>query len=241
MASHNQGLRVAWDRRVESFQRSFHLRREGLEKLVALVSKHLKARPDFLLDTGCGPGLVGAMLKKHRVLGVDFSHKMLLEAKKRVWSVVCADLYHLPFKHGWADAVTIFFVISDYIHANKKKILQETIKTLKPGGLMFLADYSPKDGLWQLRKQLHALLGEPEPRIHLENLDQLAEMLERLGVKIFDRQTTQTKVWVNPQKFFPQKFPHIPQKKVEEACQNLNINNPIVREFLFLAAKKDQT
>lgn len=241
MASHNQGLRVAWNKKVESFQRSFYLRREGLEKVVARVNEHLKTYQGVLLDAGCGPGLVGDMLKKHKVLGVDFSHKMLLEARKKLWNVVLGDLHHLPFKHGLVDVIITFFVISDYPQREKKKILGEIMRVLKPGGLFFLADYSPRDGLWQQRKQLHTLLGELGPEIYLENLEWLAETLEKLGLSVVDKKTVETKVEVDPKKFFTEKFHHIPREKVEKACQKLNTKNRVVREFIFLAAKKPVT
>ena len=63
------------------------LHKEEQEKKIDIIKDWLKPAPnEKLLDVGCGTGAWGASLAKHQTklsAGVDFSSKMLKEAKKK--------------------------------------------------------------------------------------------------------------------------------------------------------------
>jgi ubiquinone/menaquinone biosynthesis C-methylase UbiE len=66
-------------------------------------------KPGKLLDLGCGPGNDSALFVERgfAVVGVDFSEKMLAEARKRVpqATFICSDFREMGFDDDQFDAV----------------------------------------------------------------------------------------------------------------------------------------
>jgi ubiquinone/menaquinone biosynthesis C-methylase UbiE len=82
--------------------------------------KNVKVTGAVVLDVGCGSGLFFQQIAAaaNTVLGVDISHKLLLEAKEQARSfgnvmVLQADADHLPFKDGFFDRVFAFTVLQN--------------------------------------------------------------------------------------------------------------------------------
>lgn len=96
----------------------------------------------LVLDIGCGPGRVLALLARRgiRCIGLDLSRVSLKLAVDRYQRPgVVADNVRLPFADGVADAV-----ISDgVIHHTEdpQMAFAENWRVLKPGGRMYLAVY----------------------------------------------------------------------------------------------------
>ena len=76
--------------------------------------QYLKIKPQYILDLGCGPGNFSRelvlMYPKARIIGLDLATGMLCEARKKQswrckWSLVAADMNHLPFPTGLFDLV----------------------------------------------------------------------------------------------------------------------------------------
>ncbi len=112
-----------------------------------LMVKRLALAPDaVVLDMACGTGDVAMEIVRQAgarvtVIGADFAPRMLglARAKTRAAQsertqilLTAADAFHLPFKPGCFDAVTIAFGIRN-IQA-KERVLRTFLDHLKPGG-----------------------------------------------------------------------------------------------------------
>jgi demethylmenaquinone methyltransferase/2-methoxy-6-polyprenyl-1,4-benzoquinol methylase len=120
------------------------------------------ARPDAnVLDLCCGTGdLAFALARgaKARILGVDFSHTMLVRAKAKAVSLAGsenarlipfleADALRLPFAGGSFDLVTTAFGFRNL--ANYEAGLREIHRVLKPGATIAILEFTePPPGAW---------------------------------------------------------------------------------------------
>ena len=136
------------------------------------------ARPDAtVLDLCCGTGDLGMALAgagRARVIGVDFAHAMLLLAREKSAGEARApsayfeagrahvrqgDICALPFADSSFDLVTSAFGFRNL--ANYAAGLRETLRVLKPGGLLAILEFTePRDGFFGTiyRWYLHRVL-----------------------------------------------------------------------------------
>jgi SAM-dependent methyltransferase len=102
-------------------------------------------------DLGCGPGVSTFELARHipnaRLLGVDIAPRMLNEARRRrraadlraariTW--LLADAARLPLSENSLDACTGHSFL--YLVANRRDVLTEIRRVLKPGGRLVLME-----------------------------------------------------------------------------------------------------
>ena len=124
-------------------------------------------QPACVLDLATGSGDLAAEIQKAcpqaTVIGADFSQPMLLEAQKRgLQNLVVADAMNLPFQDGVADVVTVAFGLRNM--ASWADALQEMARVLKPGGSLFVLDFSLPS--WQPMRGLHLFyLRQIMPRV----------------------------------------------------------------------------
>src|SRR6266404_4345577 len=133
------------------------------------------------LDLCCGTGDLAFALARSgpaQVLGVDFSHAMLVRANQKSkahaqghqpqWAAPAAffeaDALRLPFAHGSFDLVTTAFGFRNL--ANYESGLREIWRVLKPGGTVAILEFTePPSGLlgdlyrWYCRKVLPKIGG----------------------------------------------------------------------------------
>ncbi len=76
--------------------------------------QYIKIAPKRILDLGCGPGVfsgeLAKLFPKAQIIGLDLAHAMLVQSKRkhswrRKWSLVTADMHHMPFASGMFDLV----------------------------------------------------------------------------------------------------------------------------------------
>lgn len=120
--------------------------------------KPILERPDALvLDLCCGTGDLAFSLQRRaraRILGVDFSHTMLVGARKKAVAAngnaplpfLEADALRLPFDGESFDLVTSAFGFRNL--ANYQDGLQEILRVLKPGGTLGILEFAePAPGI----------------------------------------------------------------------------------------------
>ncbi len=101
--------------------------------------------PRRILDLATGSGdlaqAVQVACPQARVLGADFSVPMMREAQARKFhALIAADGLALPFQNEVFDVVTVAFGLRNM--ASWPDALQEMSRVLRPGGRLFVLDFS---------------------------------------------------------------------------------------------------
>ncbi len=187
---------------VLSFNLDRYWRRFTVNRVNALVPN-----PDArILDLCCGTGDLMLALERRRsrpVLGADFCHPMLTEARRKTAaeqmrsSVFEADGLSLPLAPQSLDALTVAFGFRNF--ANYRHGLDEMLRVLKPGGLAAILEFSqPRNRLfgaaynWFSTRLLPAIGGMvsgspqaysylPESIRKFPNAEQLAAQMREAG------------------------------------------------------------
>ena len=119
-------------------------------KTTAKMLQPVLARPGSLVvDLCCGTGDLTVALARHsagKVIGTDFSHPMLLLARKKVerktWPILLleSDSLALPLCDDTVDAITVAFGFRNL--ADQAHGLREMHRVLKPGGTVAILEFS---------------------------------------------------------------------------------------------------
>lgn len=129
-----------------------------------VVTKRIKAlAPSTLLDVASGTGDLALTIQDAipdcEVIATDFCAEMLDHASSRgVAKTLVADALDLPFPDDEFDVVTVAFGLRNM--ADYEKALQEMCRVIKPGGHIFILDFSlPKGAMCvPYRLYLHHVL-----------------------------------------------------------------------------------
>ena len=114
--------------------------------------------PDFLLDAGCGPGLLSVELARrgHKVLGIDRSPEMLKRAEKRKQMERLDNLFflqkdlNLDLSNQEYSFYKILFVHSLYLLDDPGQTLRKFAATLVEGGEILMCNPSRRLTLAEL-------------------------------------------------------------------------------------------
>jgi ubiquinone/menaquinone biosynthesis C-methylase UbiE len=109
-----------------------------------------------ILDIGCGSGkILRAFFQKFgngiSLNGIDSSPDLIWQAKeedtsgKIKYKTALAD--DLPFPNDFFDWITVTFVAHHLSAEEKKKMIGEARRVLKPGGMIFISDVGRPEGL----------------------------------------------------------------------------------------------
>jgi demethylmenaquinone methyltransferase / 2-methoxy-6-polyprenyl-1,4-benzoquinol methylase len=128
---------------------SFNLDKRWRSRTVERVAPILSRPGARVLDLCCGTGDVLLALEARRgspVLGSDFCHPMLVEAKRKIarrdmgTRLFEADALALPLRDGSLDLITTAFGFRNL--ANYEKGLEELLRVLEPGGVAAILEFS---------------------------------------------------------------------------------------------------
>lgn len=142
-----------------------HLLSGGLDFLWRARSARLVAgwKPSRILDLATGSGDLAMALRaacpQSLVVGADFCHPMLREARRKgLDHLVTADGMRLPFADATFDALTVAFGLRNM--ESWPGALAEMSRVLRPGGHLLVLDFSvpPAPLRWIYRPYLHHLL-----------------------------------------------------------------------------------
>ena len=119
-----------------------------------MAVKWCKARPgDIVLDSCCGSGDIAQILsnvvgKQGKVIGLDFSRDMLVDAKSRdkrnsniEW--VQGDALELPYADEYFDAATMGYGLRNV--SDIPRALRELHRVLRKGGCVAILDFNNSD------------------------------------------------------------------------------------------------
>jgi demethylmenaquinone methyltransferase/2-methoxy-6-polyprenyl-1,4-benzoquinol methylase len=124
---------------------SFHIDRWWRARTVAALRPILDRPDGRILDLCCGSGDLMIALQKRarsRVLGSDFSHRMLVAARAKAPSspLFEADALSLPLADESLDLITVAFGFRNF--ANYTRGLAELRRVLKPGGTAAILEFT---------------------------------------------------------------------------------------------------
>lgn len=163
-----------WKDRAERFESLYHLRSEGIEKILHEIYPYLKRIEGHIVDVGCGTGIPDSLLRstiRKNVVGIDFSPSMLREAlsKERLQYLVQTDALHLAFPKNSLGAIICITVLTDY--TDKKPFYHEFYSCLRNHGIYIHGDYSLSDGYWNLNESTYPLAFSSEYKLSRESAE----------------------------------------------------------------------
>ena len=158
-------IRMMFDRIADRYDLANHLLSMTMDiRWRAWIARHIPP-PDHgtVLDVCCGTGdSVFVHRRNHvRVLGVDFSHRMLVRALQKeqkkqpdfpiLW--VEGDALELPVKSESIDQVTIAFGLRNLVEPERG--IREFHRVLRSGGSLIILEFTlPR---WPVWRQLYSL------------------------------------------------------------------------------------
>ena len=123
------------------------------KKIKQSVIKNLAINPESkIIDLCTGTGDLAGLLKKEypqaKIIGIDFSEKMLEIAQKKYSDIqfLEADSINLPFEDESFDLCVISFGLRNI--ENMPKALEEIYRVLKKGGIFINIDLSKPDKIF---------------------------------------------------------------------------------------------
>lgn len=114
--------------------------RSTLENIVSDLSEKVKNGSN-VLDLGCGNGnFYQALSKKNQYFGIDISHKLLIEFRKKFkesFPLLKSSMDNLPFfMNGSFDA--IFSIYSIYYTEKPRELISKIFDMLSDNGVLFV-------------------------------------------------------------------------------------------------------
>ena len=126
-----------------------HVMTAGLDRRWRRLTAESTVRSgDRVLDACCGTGDLALACERAggRVVGLDFSERMLERARRKSATVewVRGDLLELPFEVGSFDAATVGFGVRNV--ADLERSLRELRRVLRPGGRLGILEITSPRG-----------------------------------------------------------------------------------------------
>lgn len=122
------------------------------EFLHEIIKKYIpQISEPYLLDVGCGHGLIHKHLKNHKVklVGVEMANEVLELARQENPAVdyFCHDGETLPFEENTFDVVFAICVMHHVPPLQWLNFLVEMKRVLKPGGIVVIFEHNPYNPL----------------------------------------------------------------------------------------------
>jgi len=139
-----------------------------------------------ILDVGCGPGRDAAQFRARgfRVVGMDLSFGMLLEAARRApGNYIAADMTAMPFNSFSFDAA---WANASLLHLPRRAapgVLAWIHTLLQPGGVLYLSLKQGEGEIWEER--------EGRRFFTFYQTDEIIQLLEKAGFNLL-------KIWTEP-------------------------------------------
>lgn len=176
-----------WDRAAERYDRQAWLERSSLRTALDLLAPVPSAA---MLDVGTGTGLLLAELARRplrpaTVVGIDPSPAMLAHVGPLPdgWTVQQADGRALPFANDAFDLVSATWVLHVLDAADRRAVLGEIARVLRPGGRLIVV--TPSSRALGLLSGLERFAGlralDPRPDLVVAGLPPLATRRDRRG------------------------------------------------------------
>jgi len=193
MPDHYQKVQSLYDSIADDYAKSIASKRwvEEYIKFVKLLRPESK-----ILDIGCAAGRDSAVMRREgfRVIGVDFSVKLLQIARKEYPQIDfrLVDMRFLPFEKETFDAIYANAVFHHLKKEDMETTLQEWNRVLKNGGILYLATKTG-EGL----KKNRDILSKKERSFTLLKFSSLENILVKSGfekIEAYIKKSTSKKI-----------------------------------------------
>ena len=138
--------------------------KQYLEAEIEYVLDKLKGT-EKVLELGCGYGRVLLRLlgKSEKAVGIDTSYASLLMARELTGNIsscglIEMDAAELGFRKDSFDAVVCIQNGISAFSVNQRKLVEESVRVIRPGGIAFFSSYSEK--FWEDRLDWFRLQAE---------------------------------------------------------------------------------
>ena len=181
-----RGVAQAFDQAAAGYEQQAVLQRTVAERMVERLEV-VRIKPDWVLDVGGGTGYAARLLSKRypraRILLLDLSHEMLLEARRRAPRFFS----HERYVQGDAEALPLSAASADMIFSSLTlqwcneldQVFREFRRILKVDGLVMLSTLGP-DTLKELRRSWAEV--DDDPHVHaFVDMHDLGDALIRAG------------------------------------------------------------
>jgi demethylmenaquinone methyltransferase / 2-methoxy-6-polyprenyl-1,4-benzoquinol methylase len=143
------GVRVMFDRIAPVYDLMNRVMTAGLDgRWRQITAEAVVRREDRVLDACCGTGDLALAAERAggKVVGLDFSERMLERARRKSASVewVRGDLLDLPFEDESFNAATVGFGVRNV--ADLERSLRELRRMLRPGGRLGILEITTPRG-----------------------------------------------------------------------------------------------
>jgi demethylmenaquinone methyltransferase/2-methoxy-6-polyprenyl-1,4-benzoquinol methylase len=143
-------VRTMFDRIAPVYDLMNRVMTAGLDGRWRRLTARAAVRPgDRVLDACCGTGDLALADERAggRVVGLDFSERMLERARRKSEAIewVQGDLLELPFDDASFDAATVGFGVRNV--ADLERSLRELRRVLRPGGRLGVLEIAEPRGL----------------------------------------------------------------------------------------------
>lgn len=164
-----------------------------LQKFISLLPK--KAN---VLDLGCGSGRDSRFLAKNglRVIGVDFSEKMIEQAKylDRQINYLVLDFESMRFQDGQFDGIWANASLHHIPYARLRRLLKDIYRILKPRGIFFV---KVKQGVYRGIRSNEKFGKIIKRYFRFYRLEEIESLLKSAGFRIIFKKTTNNDEWVD--------------------------------------------
>ena len=143
-------IRAMFDRIAPVYDVMNHLMTAGVDRRWRrLTAEAVVRRGDRVLDVCCGTGELALAAERAggRVVGLDFSERMLERARRKSSSIdwVAGDLLALPFPDAGFDAATVGFGVRNV--EDLALAFHELRRVLRPGGRLGVLEITRPEGV----------------------------------------------------------------------------------------------
>jgi ubiquinone/menaquinone biosynthesis C-methylase UbiE len=173
---------ASYDALARDYEARFRDELDGKPGDRELLDAFGAAVDDPVVEIGCGPGQIGAYVRKRdrRVVGVDLSREMVARAGRRLDGALVADMRALPLAGRSTGGVLAFYSLIHVPRADLPVALREFRRVLRPGGRVL---FSAHEGEGEV--VLDEFIGRPVPMIAtLFALDELVGACETVGLRV---------------------------------------------------------
>jgi malonyl-CoA O-methyltransferase len=165
-----RAVRRAFERAAQSYDSAAVLHREIGARLLQHLDP-IRIAPRVAIDLGCGTGALLEPLARRfpatTIVGLDFSHAMLLQSRGRAprWRrifaqgrpLLCADAERLPLTTGACELIVSNLALQ---WCRPPEVFAEGARVLSNGGLLLFSTFGP-DTLRELRESFAAVDAAP--------------------------------------------------------------------------------